>query len=448
MNTIRNFKYRNNVDISGVSPTSSKPAINANGKGVFNRLVKRYANVKILRPTPGRQTTDQPVSTGSYDMRGASGELKREIGAPILISKTCIDMDTTDCQTPDAWRQVGPSTGSTLTSVDLAKSMNVYGEGAPRRGQSPETTSTSFKQSRSKSANNLHRSEIKVYLHRAPSLTIDANDDHAEPITKSDLNKSLPQPNANVDALKSSVRPMDPPRSRDKFASRLSTASDAQSTRYSSKDSLNTNNMRHGESDRSFSHDSLTAHESSPERMVDDFQTSFQSLDARNIFQSIEQLNEITRKLNETEEFDQHIDLEYCEHRDKLRPDQRRITLLRVKSSGALGLDQKREKLGYAWKGLKHWLEEKEDKVKEVVHKHAAMQRVGGVVYDDVPIGHVHASRYDLDARGPRNARDTSVEDQDNGHMMVESWNGSTTSRLADTREVNLVTTKRVGNLK
>lgn len=428
MNTIRNFKYRNtnNVVISGASPSTAKPNTSG-GKGVFNKLSKRYANVKLLRTSPGRQVNGQPVSTGSYDMRGGSEELKREIGAPILISKTCIDMDTTDCQPSEAWRPAGPLSDRTLSTVDITKRMTIYDEGAPRN-QSPNKSLAPLKQARSKSATNLHRSEIKVFLHRAPSLKMDHTGDQVDStstsVHKSNEHSGTPKP---ISLQKS--------RSKETLNRRLSSTSDT----YSSKDSLNLSNIRNETSEHSFSHDSLTGHENSPERLIDEFQTtSYHSLDARNLFQSIEELNEITRKINESDEFNQHIDLEYCEHRDNLRPDQRRITLLRTKNSGVLGLDQKREKLGYAWKGLKHWIEEKEEKVKEVVQKHAALQRVGGVIYEDVPIGTMHSRKPDIDNFNQCYVRETSYDEQDAVKKLhdAKSWKGSTTFRYDETREV------------
>lgn len=106
---------------------------------------------------------------------------------------------------------------------------------------------------------------------------------------------------------------------------------------------------------------------------------SFQSLDARNLFLSIDELNDLTRQINESEEFNNEIDLEYCEHRDKLRPDQRRITLLRNKNAAVIDLEKKKEKISHAWSGLKSWLGEERVKLKDVVQKHASMQRVGAL---------------------------------------------------------------------
>lgn len=434
MNTLRNLKYRNtnNVPISGATSSTPITKHNTNAKGVFNKLTKRYANLRFLRTSPGRPGNAQPVATGSYDMRGGSEDLKREIGAPILISKTCIDMDTTDCQPSEAWRNVGPSGDRALSTVHINKRITVHDDGRPR--DHAQTDKTALRQTRSKSANNLHRSEIKVFLHRAPSLNTDFSEDQANLTSQSHRNDSV-QRSSEYSGTPEPISSLQQTRSKGTFSRRLSSTSDANSIAYSSKDSLNISNIRNESStEGSFSHDSLTGHESSPDEMVVEFRThNFQTLDARNLFQSIEELNEITRKLNESDEFDQHIDLEYCEHRDNLRPDQRRITLLKVNHSGVLGLEQKREKLGHAWKGLKHWIEEKEVKVKDAVQKHAAMQRVGGVNHED---GSIVPELMDNQNRDHR--LESPSDDQDCGPKSpdTKTFKGSEVFKIEDRREV------------
>lgn len=109
---------------------------------------------------------------------------------------------------------------------------------------------------------------------------------------------------------------------------------------------------------------------------------SYEDMQERgNLFLSIEEFNALTKEINESEEFNNsitEIDREYCEHRNNLQPNQRRVTLMRNRPNKIhLNLHEKREKITTVWSGFKHWLDEERGKIKEVVQRHAAMQRVG-----------------------------------------------------------------------
>lgn len=364
MNKLKTFKYRTSGNNDG---------------GIFNKISKRYSNVNFLRSKPGRKSSPQPISTGSYDMTGNESEdLKREIGAPILISKTTIDTDTTDCirslESPvdenskenseneifhDTVTNFNEIKFSFLPTDETENRLSTNSEYDSPRPQPPMV----LRKNRSKSATNLHKSEIKVFLHKAPSLELDTNVetencyDLPRKLHFLDDRDSYEEDQATVNKI-----------STDTETSKETT--DSLSMIYVSKNNLSK------KSDNNASRESF-GFNSSCDEDFDLKSASFQSLEARNLFLSIEELNEITRQINESEEFSQEVDLEYCEHRDKLKPDQRRITLLRNKNHNKIGLASKREKLSNAWSSMKHWIGEEKVKLKDVVQKHASMQRVG-----------------------------------------------------------------------
>lgn len=411
MKKLKSFKYKTNGD---------------NSPGIFTKITKRYSNVSFLRGSPGRNLSanaSQPTSTGSYDMTGHESEdLKREIGAPVLISKTRIDSDTTDCVLvktngglvipvspggSDGQQTNSPSplgdnetTKESLSDDDDELPNNLYDE-----IQTLQTSPNSLNINRSKSATNLHKSEIKVFLHKAPSLVLEKNiinttiasEDHVPPavILSAQLQGTTDEQTTlfnNVPRNKSFLH------STQYSSSSVNNVSNGSSKQhvsdldnfsyYNSKNSLQIDSSVGGgcgemQQHSTYSRDNLHFYDNNNSSgNEDDFDmksASFQSLDARNLFLSIEELNEITRQINESEEFGNHeIELEYCEHRDKLRPDQRRITLMRNKNSGGINFDGKKEKISNAWNGLKHWIGEEKVKLKGAMQKHAAMQRVGG----------------------------------------------------------------------
>lgn len=366
MNKIKTFKYKT----SAPGKTDS---------GIFNKISKRYSNVNFLRSKPGRKSSPQPISTGSYDMTGNESEdLKREIGAPILISKTTIDSDTTDCvrsnESPidenskdNSESEVFHDTVSNFNEIKFSflpideteNRLSTNSEYDSPRPQPPMV----LRKNRSKSATNLHKSEIKVFLHKAPSLELDPN-----PNVETENCYDLPRKLQFVDERDSCEE--------EEIQIRKNAEPSRESTENLSMIYVSKNDLRK-KNDKNASRESF-GFNSSCDEDFDLKSASFQSLEARNLFLSIEELNEITRQINESEEFSQEIDLEYCEHRDKLKPDERRITLLRNKGHSKIGLASKREKLSNAWTGLKHWIGEEKVKIKDVVQKHASMQRVGG----------------------------------------------------------------------
>lgn len=367
MNKLKTFKYK----------TSGK-----NDTGIFNKISKRYSSVKFLRSNPGRKSSPQPISTGSYDMTGNESEdLKREIGAPILISKTTIDSDTTDCIRlgevaidENSENEVFHDTVTNFNEIKFSflptdETENRLSTNSEYDSPRPQPAML-LRKNRSKSATNLHKSEIKVFLHKAPSLELDTN---VEIENCYDLPRKLhfkdERDRYGEDQLTVNELPTNTDMSKD--------TTDNLSLINVSKNSLNTKNGNNA-SRESFEFNSSCD---------DDFDlksASFQSLEARNLFLSIEELNEITRQINESEEFNHEVDLEYCQHRDKLKPDERRITLLRNKNK--IGLASKKEKLSNAWTGLKHWIGEEKVKIKDVVQKHASMQRVGGATNSNTKV--------------------------------------------------------------
>lgn len=502
MNKLRNLKNRsqNVLTIGGgtssatPSPTtSSSPNGSSSSSSMFTKLSKRYANVKFLRQPPGRQGGavahhQATVSTGSYDLTTA--ELKREIGAPILISKTCIDMDTTDCRiapgdqhkslptsptvhTPDPVLDDGTAGATRFDYADAVAAANPLGQ--------PCGTSTVLRKSRSKSASNLHKSELRVFLQRAPSLklgeTASSDDIAADDTPEADRTYHIGGANETRNnrvnshansreprALSSGSAPTDEPRQHRKSTSPASSsvasatyantgpappaqmrASTPQSTTYGSKDSLNVGGAewqtprRTAASSRSsrepstLSRDSL-AGEDEPDGAAAfaakcNPASAYQTLDARDLFRSIEELNAITRQLNEVDDSvagaDDHR--EYCEHRDNLRPDQRRITLLRNKGQSVLNLNVKREKLGHAWSGLKNWIGEEGGRIKEVVNKHAALQRVGALSTQQPHVEEATGRNVDLAAERPEAVAAVGAEEEPaiNGFLQTLVRKGS-----------------------
>lgn len=414
MKKIKTFKYKTN----GANTTTEN-----GGGSIITKLTKRYSSVKFLRNSPGRQGSPQPVSTGSYDMNGHdSGDLKREIGAPILISKTRLDSDTTDCciKSSDSTNATERAQSPPHYDVPIAASpkivpnvnkyhtpkLNIEEKIAPLK-DSPinneqydvpmKPRSTILQKHRSKSATNLHKSEIKVFLHKAPSLELEHNNNCIDVLYTEDDNicYDIPQPRklqfgADViskttaaetyDAISHKSQTNLSPSSKHLLVTSTNNVSTASSsgnlsTIYNSKNSLTKDASQKRRSRDSLGDSNCYSY------VDDDFDlksASFQSLDARNLVLSIDELNEITRQINESDEFTNEIDLEYCEHRDKLKPDQRRITLLRNKNSRAINFENKKEKFSNAWSGLKNWIGEERGKLKEVINKHAALQRVGG----------------------------------------------------------------------
>ncbi|XP_054727150.1 uncharacterized protein LOC129236891 isoform X1 [Anastrepha obliqua] len=257
----------------------------------------------------------------------------------------------------------------------------------------------------SKSAQNLHRAELQIFLEKTPSMTCDLNltapdlencrdlprlpelfgvskcslapSDYED---NNDADKENSSPSVELSPLQCQSDPNTPMCAEQKVSGYLS-----QQHHFKSVDSLNmrrTNGKRRGvifSSNTSInengSKNSLTSHASTIEEF-DLKSVSCQSLNTQTLFVSIAELNEITRQINESEEFNQEIDLEYCQHRDNLKPSERRITLLKNKNSRLISFNNNKEKLRKGWHGVKNWLGEESTKLKEVVQKQATLQRV------------------------------------------------------------------------
>lgn len=355
MNKLRTTKYKPDEGVH-------------NDYSLFDKISKRYSNVRFLRKSANRKEVPANSFTGSYDMNGRNSEdHKLEIGAPILISKTTIDTDSiidtslyrhSDCSQlqrnsdqSDSYHDANSSLdtqqssfhSSASSSNDERNEERAYTKIITLPINSEVNNNGNFIGNRSKSATNLHKTELSVYLQRSPSMEISHH-----------------------------------------FTQPLTTTTATKNNAYSSYNGFRTVSKHSIESDNSFrnSRNSITVNGSVIDEEALDFDmksASFQSLDARNIFLSIEELNEITRQINESEEFCSLDDnqLEYQIHRDNLKPCERRVTLLRNKNQKFLNITPKRDKLTNAWSGFKNWIGEEKGKIKEVVNKHAAMQRVG-----------------------------------------------------------------------
>lgn len=351
----------------------------SNDSSLFDKITKRYSNVRFLRKSSNRKEAPANTITGSYDMNGRnSDDHKLEIGAPILISKTTIDTDSVidTCQfrnsvistqrssndESDVYHDANSSldTQQSTSSVGDLK-LSLYSSTSnddDRSDENAATTTTTaiytkqrtlptsvevnnngkFAGNRSKSASNLHKTELSVYIQRSPSMELSHKFGNRIIATT----KPIPACNGIHAVSKQSI--------------------DSDISFHNSRNSVTVNGSIFDEEALNFDMKSA----------------SFQSLNARNIFLSIEELNEITRQINESDEFNIDIDPEYQIHRENLRPCERRITLLRNKNqSKFLNIAPKRDKLTNAWSDFKTWIGEEKGKIKDVVNKHAAMQRVG-----------------------------------------------------------------------
>lgn len=355
MNKLKSMKYKTDESVHDSS--------------LFDKITKRYSNVRFLRKSTNRKDLPANSITGSYDMNGRnSDDHKLEIGAPILISKTTIDADSiidtghyrhSDCNPLQRNSDQSDSYHDANSSLDTQQSS--FHSSASSNDDERHEEESAFDQikplpltievnnnngnfvatNRSKSATNLHKTELNVYLQRSPSMEI--TNHFTQPL-------SMP---CNYNRC-NGFRTM------------------------SKHNSIESDNSFHN------SRNSITVNGSTIDVEALDFDmksASFQSLNARNIFLSIEELNEITRQINESDEFrsssPDNDQLEYQIHRDNLRPCERRVTLLRNKNQKFLNIAPRRDKLTNAWSGFKSWIGEEKGKIKEAVNKHAAMQRVG-----------------------------------------------------------------------
>lgn len=411
------YSVKNNNN--NTSSSNVKTNLSASSNNLLDKISRRYSGIstKFLRKSPGRKGNRDVVS-GSYNMKGnQSDDLRPEIGLPILISK--IDRTDLDDLTKKGFNS--PSSLSTDDSendvyVDANCSLQSFSDiqfsFLPDDASSPNSSfdATSYNlifnptlddspsridRTKSKSAQNLHRTELKVFLKRAPSLEVIEDFDE----TTYDMPKKRSnQPESQFHSLDanqsdSSVGVSEPPiiPVEEKLIYSIHPLPSSQDDSSSSNDINNKQKIEINnelkcqslERQQQQQHESLPSNCSSNTSHFNDVDFDFksaslQSLNGKNIFLSIEELNEITRQINESEDFNQEIDYEYVEHRENLKPSERRITLLRNKETNRfINFNDKKDKIAKKWTGVKHWISEERGKIKEVVHRHAALQRVG-----------------------------------------------------------------------
>ncbi|XP_016984651.1 uncharacterized protein LOC108048472 isoform X1 [Drosophila rhopaloa] len=226
----------------------------------------------------------------------------------------------------------------------------------------------------SQSVQNLHRTELMVYLHKSNSMVLDMN---VTAPAKLGLDLNLPELPELYGASELSLAACDNQENRPVVKLPSLERSPipnggflAQQPHFKSLDSFQLN----GNSQQS-SRQSLAC-SSNGDYDFDLKSVSYQSLNAQNLFVSIDELQELTRQINETEDFSKEIDLEYCTHRDQLRPSERRITLLKNKNQTLINFNHNKEKLRKGWHGMKHWLGEEGSKIKEAVRQQTPLKRL------------------------------------------------------------------------
>ncbi|XP_065362748.1 uncharacterized protein Nost isoform X1 [Calliphora vicina] len=282
-------------------------------------------------------------------------------------------------------------------------------------------TSILSQKNHSQSAHNLHKSELKVYLQKAPSMDLngehqltaveiedldeslpklpelygaskcslaatDNDDDDDDDDCEADKENSSPSMIASVQSKSEPNTPLYPEKNRNSFLSQQKVFQSAEnltqrrakrrSVMFSSTTSMNRRDSCSNMSGTMGSKTSVMSQISN----FDDYDlksVSCQSLNPQTLFVSIDELNEITRQINESEEFNQDIDLEYCNHRDQLKPSERRITLLKNKNARIINFNHNKEKIKKSWSGVKHWIGEEGLKIKDVVQRQPIMQKMG-----------------------------------------------------------------------
>ncbi|XP_053661207.1 uncharacterized protein LOC128710187 [Anopheles marshallii] len=421
---------KRNYDVQHVAAASlagSKP----HGKSsstLFDKLTKRYSGVigtRFLRKTPGRKGGVAEPLSDSYDMCGnRSDDFRPEIGAPVLISKTMkfdFDTDSSVEQLPlpsvptmeHRVRSVAtPSTSEDSENdvfVDANSSLPNFGEikftFLPEsnnncrsfQDENVRQGSGMLEKSRSKSAHNLHlhhpRSEMRLSLAKAPSLNMSASPNSGA-ITLSVPNS--PAVESIYDFPRSTrsdgIRKPHGESSYDLTRSHhvlneinLSLVSD-DSHLYQNLPSPG--DARYDVPPAGCRRNSSSSNNSTQEEEFDLKSASFQSLTdagpgANQLAVSMDELDELTRQINQST-----VGLgsplpdsdEYCEHRKQLHPSERRLTLMKNRSvSGKhlIDFDRRKAKITKKWSGFKSWIGEEQGRIREVVQKHAAMQRVG-----------------------------------------------------------------------
>ncbi|XP_063702533.1 uncharacterized protein LOC134832443 [Culicoides brevitarsis] len=407
------------------TPSNTKAkTLSTSSNNLLDKISRRYSGIstKFLRKSPGRKGNRDAFS-GSYNMRGnQSDDLRPEIGAPILISKidrTDLDdlkreaakspssLSTTDDSENDVYVdancslqsfsdihfQFFPDNASSPNSSFDANSYNMFfNQTAPLPSFTHQEENAKIEKYKSKSAQNLHRSELKVFLKKAPSLEIIEDfEENTYDMPKKCLSSKMGEGEQSDSSTGVSEPPIVPLSEKLSYSIQTLELLPSSQTNTQEVNVINSTNKKqnlcHEESLQSNcsnnthkTDDSCTTTTSYNDADFDFKSASLQSLNRKNMFLSIEELNEITRQINESEEFNQEIDYEYVEHRENLKPSERRITLLRNKETNRfINFNDKKDRIAKKWTGVKHWISEERGKIREVVHRHAAMQRPGAV---------------------------------------------------------------------
>lgn len=443
------------------------------GGGLFNKI-KRYSNVShklMRRSNHGHHTISVPrkhsphrTTCGSYDMTGdSSKDLRPEIGAPVLITTTALDIDKISPieekrAIPQSVIPMSSSESETEIFADAASSLKDLGNikfSFFENGQLPPSsfnasTSTEegeyevvpmqrftvvqhqslqdnamqtpdpppLRKNRSKSVNNLtNPRKLEAVPARHPLSTVDLpglcdndvdnydtsgyynepaadesgsdkeNSHHAQFACKDDKRNTKwcanRGPEEEFSEFKRSLSAIILHQAQTKCYEDVSlTPEKPQNKSVLLQDTKAQSSDVNDEAADRASHKSF----SSVSCLSDDFDlksASFEDLqENRQLFLSIEEFNALTQEIKDKEEeFNNSItviDREYCEHRSNLRPSERRVTLMRNKTNKIhLNLTDKKEKISSVWSGFKHWIDEERGKIKEVVQRHSAMQRVG-----------------------------------------------------------------------
>ncbi|XP_001650930.2 uncharacterized protein LOC5566553 [Aedes aegypti] len=415
------MKKHYSVEIAGKYGGGRSPS------NILDKITKRYSAIgsRLMRKSPGRKSSVADPITGSYDMTGGRfDDFRPEIGVPVLISKTTkFDFDsdmpmdqpeqhqqqqstprssqspapvslTTRSTSDDSENDIFVDANSSLPNFSdikftfLPESNNNYDS---YLDENDKENQIHMQRIRSKSAHNLHQPELRLCIEKTTSLNLSGLSNGGDLTAAT----SITVPNSPaVDSI------YDFPRSTKVGDStydlehanlilneiNLSLVSEANGSHLyhnlpNGSHVTSSNGILHNTAfDYSGSNQSCRSN-STHEEEFDLKSASFQSLDARHLFLSLEELDEITRQINESDIFSEENN-EYCEHRNQLHPTERRLTLLKNKTAPKhfIDFDKRKAKLTKKWSGFKHWIGEEQDKIKEVVQKHAAMQRVGGEV--------------------------------------------------------------------
>lgn len=471
MNKLRNMRHKSPAAGHDDSMPPGEDHVRGASGGLFNKI-KRYSNVshKLMRRSSGNHHHTGTIrkhsphrSSGSYDMTGdSSRDLRPEIGAPVLITTTALDIDkiTTITENKSVIPASSSSDSDTDVFADASASIQDFGnikfrffEEVPSVNNTRINLSTSteegdyelvpsprsvqrnsseceqrspvvdqlvkapMRKHKSRSVSNLHSPSRKLSLelrspnrrrHPVSSVDLrtveysDCDEDvsgyYNEPYDGSDKENSSAACNNNKEQVRNNnwienkniSDNNQPGREMEEFKRSLSVIVLHQTQTYDKvmmvPNSLD-KSVTFSDSKVVDEEEEEQSRDKSMSSMSDDFDmksASFEDLQENGqMFLSIDEFNALTKEINESEEFNNSITEiidpeEYCDHRSNLQPNQRRVTLMRNKPNKIqLNLNDKRGKITSVWSGIKSWIGEERGKIKEVVQRHSAMQRVG-----------------------------------------------------------------------